>query len=120
MKTMSSHDPTVTDPELYHVIFENDRVRVLEYRDEPGDRTKPHRHPDSVMVTLSAFQRRVSAHGRHVEVEFTPGQVRWLGAQEHLGENTGSAGTHAIFVELKEPDPSGGPAPQAPLGPSPA
>ena len=32
-------DPTVTDPGLYRVIFENDRVRVLEYRDRPGDRT---------------------------------------------------------------------------------
>ena len=29
-------DPVVTDPEFYSVVFENDRVRVLEYRDEPG------------------------------------------------------------------------------------
>ncbi len=35
---MSSDDPTVTDPDLYRVIFENDRVRVLEYRDGPGER----------------------------------------------------------------------------------
>ena len=41
------------------MIFENDRVRVLEYRDRPGDRTSPHGHPDSVMVTLSAFSRRL-------------------------------------------------------------
>ena len=33
---MSSDDPTVTDPDLYRVIFENDRVRVLEYRDRPA------------------------------------------------------------------------------------
>jgi beta-alanine degradation protein BauB len=26
-------DPTITDPGLYRVVFENDRVRVLEYRD---------------------------------------------------------------------------------------
>jgi hypothetical protein len=36
------------NPELYKVIFENDRVRVLEYKDGPGDRTKPHGHPYSV------------------------------------------------------------------------
>ena len=29
-------DPTTTDPDKYSVIFENERVRVLEYRDEPG------------------------------------------------------------------------------------
>jgi hypothetical protein len=52
-------DPTITDPGLYRVILENDRVRVLEYRDRPGDRTSPHGHPDSVMVTLSAFSRSI-------------------------------------------------------------
>ena len=51
-------DPAVVSPDLYTVIFENDRVRILEYRDSPGDQTRPHSHPDSVMYTLSAFQRR--------------------------------------------------------------
>ena len=31
-----SDDPVRTDPDKYEVIFENDRVRVLEYRDVPG------------------------------------------------------------------------------------
>ncbi|MGZ8512272.1 MAG: hypothetical protein ACXWWL_02420 [Candidatus Limnocylindria bacterium] len=39
-----SLDPTQTDPDKYAVIFENERVRVLEYKDRPGDRTSPHRH----------------------------------------------------------------------------
>ena len=54
-------DPVCTDPDKYQVIFENDRVRVLEYRDLPGGKTLPHQHPDSVMYTLSAFQRRLHA-----------------------------------------------------------
>ena len=33
-----SLDPTVTDPDKYWAIFENDRVRVLEYKDKPGER----------------------------------------------------------------------------------
>jgi len=96
-------DPICTDPDKYQVIFENERVRVLEYHDRPGDRTTPHRHPDSVMVTLSAFQRRVSSGGREVDVELGPGEVRWVGAQEHVGENTGTTETRVLFVELKEP-----------------
>jgi beta-alanine degradation protein BauB len=57
-------DPACTDPDKYRVIFENDRVRLLEYRDQPGDKTQPHRHPDSVMYTLSSFRRRLHAgHG---------------------------------------------------------
>ncbi|MFY9861311.1 MAG: hypothetical protein WA668_07235 [Candidatus Cybelea sp.] len=30
---MDDLDPTYTDPEKYKTIFENDRVRVLDYRD---------------------------------------------------------------------------------------
>ena len=96
-------DPSVTNPQLYSTVFENDRVRVLAYHDRAGDRTTPHRHPDSVMITLSSFQRRVSSGGRQVDVEFDAGAVRWLAAQEHVGENTGSTDTDVIFVELKEP-----------------
>ncbi len=108
-------DPVVTDSALYTVIFENERVRVLEYRDVPGTRTNVHGHPDSVMVTLSGFRRRVESGGRQVEVELPAGQVRWVAAQEHVGENIGDTATHSIFVELKEP----GPAPTAgALGPS--
>ena len=111
-------DPTVTDPEAYRTIFENDRVRVLEYSDKPGHRTSPHRHPDSVMYTLSAFRRKVSAGGKDVEVELPAGTVRWVGAQEHYGENIGDTDSHSIFVELKEPDPAAGAATAEPLGPS--
>jgi len=35
-------DPVTTDPDKYKVIFENDRVRVLDYGDKPGDKTKLH------------------------------------------------------------------------------
>ena len=111
-------DPAVTNPGLYKVIFENDRVRVLEYRDTPGDRTEPHGHPDSVMVTLSSFTRRLAAGGRLVELELQAGQARWLDAQEHAGENIGDTDTHSIFIELKEPRPATSPAMEGALGPS--
>lgn len=111
-----SHDPAVTDPELYTVIFENDRVRVLEYLDQPGDKTQPHAHPDSLMFTLSSFARRVSSGGQQRELTLESGQARWVGAQEHAGENIGDTPSHAIFVELKEPARTV-PA-ERPLGPS--
>lgn len=109
-------DPTVTNPEAYRVLFENERVRVLEYRDQPGHRTQPHAHPDSVMYTLSSFRRRIGAGGREVEVELSAGEVRWVGAQQHYGENIGDTDSHTIFVELKAPAPAGGS--ESVLGPS--
>lgn len=97
-------DPTRTDPDKYKVIFENERVRILEYRDEPGQSTKPHEHPDSVMYTLSSFERRlVAENGQARDVRLDAGEVRWLDAQTHSGENIGRTPTHVLFVELKDP-----------------
>jgi quercetin dioxygenase-like cupin family protein len=98
---MVEEDPVRTNPEHYRTIFENDFVRVLDYLDEPGQSTTPHVHPNSVMITLTDFQRRLSVHGREREVDLTAGQVFWLPAQRHTGENIGETPTHTIFVELK-------------------
>lgn len=97
-----SLDPAQTDPQHYKVIFENDRVRVLEYTDNPGDRTTPHAHPDSVMYALSSFRRRLHAGHLQRDVEITAGTTVWVPAQQHAGENIGDAPSHSIFVELKE------------------
>jgi hypothetical protein len=94
----------------------NDRIRVLEYKDRPGDNTTPHLHPDSVMYTPSSFNRRLASGGREVDVKIDAG--RWLDAQQHSGPNIGDTETHVIFVELKEPNPAIDPAPSdSPLGP---
>jgi quercetin dioxygenase-like cupin family protein len=95
-------DPVRTDPDKYQVIFENGRVRVLEYRDLPGDKTHPHQHPDSVMYTLSAFQRRLHAGQDGRDVVMDAGRAHWLPAQIHAGENTGTTPTHVLFIELKD------------------
>jgi len=97
-----SLDPAETNPQHYKVVFENDRVRVLEYTDTPGDRTTPHAHPDSVMYALSSFRRRLHAGPMHRDVEITAGTTMWVPAQQHAGENIGDTPSHSIFVELKE------------------
>ena len=108
-----SLDPVVTNPDHYKVVFENDRVRVLEYLDQPGAQTTVHAHPDSVMYTLSSFRRRLSSGGPERDVELAAGTTAWLPAQEHCGHNIGNSDTHALFVELKDPAGTAGPA----LGP---
>jgi beta-alanine degradation protein BauB len=102
-----SLDPVATNPDHYSVVFENDRVRVLHYIDSPGVRTTPHEHPDSVMVTLSSFRRRLYSGDSQRDVELPAGMTGWLPAQQHAGENIGETQTEVIFVELKD----GGSAP---------
>ena len=106
-----------SNPQHYKVVFENERVRVLEYTDRPGDRTTPHEHPDSVMYTLSSFRRRLVSGDVQREVELQSGTVSWLPAQQHHGENIGDSETHVLFVELKEPDPADSPTDERGIGP---
>lgn len=102
MLARMSLDPVASNPEHYKVVFENERVRVLEYSDQPGDKTTPHQHPDSIMYTLSTFRRRLVSGDVQREVELEAGSVGWLPAQEHHGENVGDTPTNVLFVELKE------------------
>ena len=98
---MVSEDPVVSNPDHYRTLFENEHVRVLDYRDVPGDATTPHEHPNSVMITLTDFQRRLSMPSGDREVELAANQALWLPAQRHSGENIGDTPTHTILVELK-------------------
>lgn len=107
-----------TNPDHYKVVFENEKVRVLEYTDQPGDMTTPHRHPDSVMYTLSSFSRRLISGDQEREVALEAGTVGWLPAQEHAGHNIGDTATHVLFVELKaSPEVEPAQEPATPLGP---
>ena len=101
-----SLDPVETNPDHYKVIFENDRVRVLEYTDNPGDHTTPHQHPDSVMYTLSAFERRLIRGDQSRNVRMEPGRVNWIAAQEHSGENSpkNSGSLSDDFADNKKED----------------
>jgi hypothetical protein len=75
-------------------------MRVLEYRDKPGDRTSPHSHPGSVMYTLSPLERRLIHGDQRRDVRLEAGRVVWIGVHEHAGENIGSTESHSVFVEL--------------------
>jgi len=113
---MINDDPTVSNPDNYTTLWENDFVRVLDYQDTPGTQTVPHRHPNSVMITLTDFQRRLHSGERVFDTELHAGNAVWLPAQRHSGENTGTTPTHVILVELK--GASAGEESAAALGPA--
>lgn len=100
--TALAHDPAQTDGDKYKVIFENERVRVLEYKDRPGEKTQQHRHPAFVLYALAPFKRRiVLPDGKALVREFKAGDVLYSEAQTHIGENVGATPTHVIMVEMK-------------------
>jgi beta-alanine degradation protein BauB len=100
--TAQAADPVHTDGDKYKVKFENERVRVLEYRDKPGDKTHEHGHPNFVLYAVSAFKRRIILpDGKAMIREFKGGEIMWSDAQTHIGENVGDTPTHVIMIELK-------------------
>ena len=100
-----AQDAARTDGDKYQVILENACVRVLDYRDQPGQRTHQHRHPAFVLYALTPFQRSLHLpDGKVLNRQFKPGDVMWSDAQTHIGENTGPTPTHVLIVELKTAD----------------
>ena len=104
MKTETMmRDAVETDGDKYSVVLENERVRVLRYHDQPGDRTSQHAHPDYVLIAESSFKRRLAfPDGRKQEVDVKAGSVAFLKGHVHIGENIGDTDTDVIIVELKE------------------
>jgi beta-alanine degradation protein BauB len=96
-------DAVKTDPDKYKVVLENERVRVLEYRDKPGQKTKMHTHPDFVLQAMAPFKRKLTlSNGKTMIREFKAGEIVWMNAQSHIGENIGETDTHVLITELKE------------------
>lgn len=97
-------DPVVTDGDKYHVVLENDHVRVLRYHDEPGQRTHLHHHPSFVLYALSPFKRQLTGpDGKTRQRTFKAGEAVWVAGESHVGENIGDLPTDVLIVELKSP-----------------
>lgn len=99
-----AQDPVKTDGDKYKVRLENEHVRVLEYRDRPGEKTHEHHHPAFVLYALSPFKRKIALpDGKVIMREFKAGDVIYSDDQTHIGENIGDTPTHVIMVEMKTP-----------------
>jgi quercetin dioxygenase-like cupin family protein len=100
--SVQAQDAVQTDADKYSVLLENECVRVLRYRDSPGQKTHQHRHPPFVLYALTPFSRSITLpDGKVLKREFKAGDVLWSEAQTHIGENTGTTPTEVIMVELK-------------------
>jgi mannose-6-phosphate isomerase-like protein (cupin superfamily) len=103
-------DGVVAAPKHHRLLFENDRVRVIESRIRVGERTPPHTHlHQRVMYTVSgsSFVRRDEG-GRVIEAPLVRDgstdepRVMWAGPTDlHTIENTGSDDLVVIAVEVR-------------------
>ncbi|SRR6266511_4385266 len=95
-------DAVAAAPNVYRVVFENERVRLLEARVKPGESSAPHAHPNYLVYTLQGGRVTfTSASGESADVPLEVGQAMWREAEEHSAKNPGSADIVALLFELK-------------------
>jgi quercetin dioxygenase-like cupin family protein len=102
-KRAYAQDPVKVAPKNVKVVFENDRVRVIEVRIKPGEKIPVHSHPANVTIALSDFKGKfVSDNGEPTVKQFKLDTVLWSEPITHASENVGSTEIHAIAIELKD------------------
>jgi quercetin dioxygenase-like cupin family protein len=95
-------DPLDVAPGNYKLVFENERVRVLSFHAEPGQKWGLHSHPDAVVVSLDNYTVRNVVPGAEPTLrEAHRGDAAWIPARSHTGENAGDSSMDCILVELK-------------------
>jgi quercetin dioxygenase-like cupin family protein len=100
--TEKAQDPLKVAKNVYSLVMENDRVRVLEVKIKPGDKAAMHHHPDHVVYVLKGGKAKLTSSGKTDVLEMKAGQAMFIKAQSHETENTGKADIDLIVVELKK------------------
>jgi hypothetical protein len=94
-------DPVKVAPANFKVLFENDRVRVLEYQSKAGEKIALHSHPPNVVYGLAPGSTKFTLpDGTTKTLEFKAGEVVWSDGGPHSQETL--IATHVIQIELKE------------------
>jgi gluconolactonase len=95
-------DPVPLYPDNYKVLFENDRVRVLDFRLAKGATEVMHDHPANVAIFLADFTIRFTLPDGSTKLRVGhPGEVSYSGPARHSPVNVGDTDAHGVIVELK-------------------
>lgn len=103
--TVFAHeDMTKAAPNHVKILFENDRVRVLETPIKPGEKILMHSHSTPRVVYFStAFSEKITRLGQEPQVYHRQaGSVNFNEAESLAVENVGTTEGRNIVVEIKD------------------
>ena len=103
----TAQDPTKVNPRSYKVLFENERLRLLEYTAKPGLGVcgqGRHYHPAHLSIPLTDGKVKVVAAGKTIVADGKAGEAFWEPEVWHSVENISGAEMRAYMVELKGKD----------------
>ena len=103
-----AQDAFKVNPHSYKVMFENEKVRVLEYVSGPNMSvcgSGKHSHPIHLIVQLTDLKaKEIDAAGKIDTGFMKAGEVGWSPAVTHTTENIGTKTARAYIVEMKDKD----------------
>lgn len=98
-----AQDPLKVAPGMYKLLFENEKVRVMEVTFKPGERIPEHSHPDHFVYVVTGGKLKITAGEKVAEADLTPGQVMWIPAEKHWAVNLGTTDVRLLVTEVKDP-----------------
>ena len=89
-------------PKMLKTLLENDRVRVSEFRAQPGEETGLHLHPSNVIYPFTdGLLKLTFKDGRSETIELKTGEPLFRSEEWHSAGNVGQREVRALVVDLK-------------------
>jgi beta-alanine degradation protein BauB len=106
-ESADAQDAAKVQAQSYRVVFENDKLRALEYNSRPGMGVcgnGMHSHPAHLTVVIAGGSVRIrTPDGKVTDHTNVPaGQVFWSEAETHVTENISGSNIRSLLIELKK------------------
>jgi hypothetical protein len=98
-------------PQTYKLLFENEKVRVIEEHLKPHEKEPMQSHPYGVLACFltDAHVRTAFLDGKAAESSQSAGDMVWREPVTHSGENIGDTEVDEIMIEPKSGSPGSNP-----------
>lgn len=97
-----AQDPVKVDAKHYKVVFENEKVRVVDVKYGPKEKSVMHDHPALTAVFLTDSRVKFTyPDGKTEEMQTKAGESRQMPAVKHNPENLSDQPMEVILVEWK-------------------
>jgi hypothetical protein len=97
-----AQDPVQEHPDMFKVLLENDRVRVIDDLVPAGARANMHSHPEYVVYPLTSYRMKFTFPDGTIRiVDVQRGVTRYVPGMVHAEENIGTTDAHALLIEIK-------------------
>ena len=101
-KAETARQPKAKERAPAPVLFENDKVRVVDARTKPGERNPMQERSDRVIYHFNAGKTRVHyPDGKTEEREFKAGSVEFRKRDTTSSENIGKSENRNLVINLK-------------------